>query len=1038
MNVPPSVADVFFAALEQRDPEQRKAILDRICGDDLELRRQAERLLAAHDDAGDFLAEPLRGLPPTLARFTGIGTSPGAPIGSADLSGTGIGRYRLLEQIGEGGMGVVYMAEQRDPIRRRVALKIIKPGLDTKQVIARFEAERQALALMDHPNIARVLDAGATDLGRPYFVMELVRGVPITEYCDQERLSIPQRLELFVLVCQAVHHAHQKGIIHRDIKPSNVLVTVNDGRAVPKIIDFGVAKATNQQLTDRTLFTNFSQVVGTPLYMSPEQAEMTSVDVDTRSDVYSLGMLLYELLTGTTPFARQLLRDKAFDEVLRIIREETPPRPSTRISTLGQTRTLVAAQRQADPDRLHRLVRGDLDWIVMKSLEKNRMRRYDSAAGLAADVRRYLASEPIEAGPPSAIYRLRKFARRNRAAVATLTTVFAALILGTTVSTWQAVRATRAERRADQQSAEAHASALAAQQERERADSQAQDAQSKAREAIAERERAEEAFRQARQAVDDSFTLISENEIVNSAGLQPLRKALLEHALQYYEGFLRDRVDDRDLRIELAKTYIRVGHIRQMLGEMPASEEAYQQAANKFTVLVQENSADASLQHYLGISLRDLGIVQRLTGHTLDAERLLLQAVAIQNPVLEQAPANVDYRRSLANSYNNLGNVYTDANRKAEAEGAYEQAIAILVALPTGDPQNVDVLADLAGVYNNLGGIQRVRGSSHAEESYRKAVSILEGLSRSQQHEGRFLDSLARAYNNLAGFLEATGRTEDADKLFSQVLEIKERRARENPAIPDHRSALADGYYNLARSQHISGRIETSETLGRQALEIQQRLVSEYPTVFEYQRKLANSYALLSMIAVCADRNTTALDFCHRAAAIYDSLAQVDPQNHDSALGAEVCRGCLLRLWAFEGVGDSDEIIRVAAMVRKQKRLDAKATIALAAALFRLGQYQDASVVIDQGITLANISRRFQLNFRQAGGEYHAAIAQLVRAMIEYRIGNLDQAREALRLGEQEISELKSRASDGRFLRIRSDGIDVAALLDEAASIVNP
>jgi hypothetical protein len=334
----------------------------------------------------------------------------------AERVGATIGRYKLLERIGEGGFGVVYMAEQQQPIRRKVALKLIKPGYDTRQVIARFEAERQALALMEHENIAKVLDAGATDSGRPYFVMELVHGVPITDFCDHNELPPRERLELFMQVCRAVQHAHTKGIIHRDIKPTNVLVTLHEGVPVPKVIDFGVAKATGQQLTDKTLFTQFAQMVGTPLYMSPEQAEMTSIDVDTRSDVYSLGVLLYELLTGTTPLDSERLKRSAFDEVRRIIREEEPPRPSARLSTMGeQAQRSISAQRGSDPKQLGRLVRGELDWIVMKAVEKERARRYETASALAADVERYLRDEPVEACSPSAWYRFRKFARRRKA-----------------------------------------------------------------------------------------------------------------------------------------------------------------------------------------------------------------------------------------------------------------------------------------------------------------------------------------------------------------------------------------------------------------------------------------------------------------------------------------------------------------------------------------------------------------------------------------------------------------------------------------------
>jgi hypothetical protein len=329
-----------------------------------------------------------------------------------------------------------------------VALKVIKPGMDTHDVITRFEAERQALALMDHPNIARVLDAGATASGRPYFVMELVRGISITEYCNNNRLTVRQRLELFVSVCQAVQHAHQKGIIHRDIKPSNVLVTLHDGRPVVKVIDFGVAKALHQPLTEKTIYTRFAQIIGTPLYMSPEQAEMSGLDIDTRSDIYSLGVLLYELLTGTTPFDRKRLAQAAYDELIRIIRDEEPERPSTRLSHSTETLSAVAAQRKTEPARLSRMFRGDLDWITMKALEKDRTRRYETANGLARDVERHLNDEPVEAGPPGAGYRLGKFARKNRGALRIAGAFLLLLVFGAIVSTWQAFRATVAERSA--------------------------------------------------------------------------------------------------------------------------------------------------------------------------------------------------------------------------------------------------------------------------------------------------------------------------------------------------------------------------------------------------------------------------------------------------------------------------------------------------------------------------------------------------------------------------------------------------------------
>jgi eukaryotic-like serine/threonine-protein kinase len=482
MTPAPSEQSVFAEALRRDTAEARDAYLDGACGTDIALRRRVEALLRAAENAGDFLEEPPTGL--------GGDTDSTLPVGQlSEKPGDRIGRYKLLQQIGEGGCGVVYMAEQLEPVRRRVALKVIKLGMDTKNVIARFEAERQALALMDHPNIAKIYDAGVTEAplpssegrarhsvraetlppdsgaqgtdapyqhrpvlsaGRPYFVMELVRGIKITDYCDQNNLSTQERLKLFMQVCAAIQHAHQKGIIHRDIKPSNILVTQNESVAVPKVIDFGIAKATtDQRLTDKTVFTAFEQFIGTPAYMSPEQAMMTSLDIDTRTDIYALGVLLYELLTGKTPFDAKELMAVGLDAMRRTIREQEPARPSTRLSTmLAVDLTAIATHRHCEPAKLGPLLRGDLDWIVMKALEKDRTRRYETANGLAMDVQRHLNDEPIVARPPSRLYEFQKTVRRHKFGFAAAAAVILALAVGFGIATWTLIKEKEARVRA--------------------------------------------------------------------------------------------------------------------------------------------------------------------------------------------------------------------------------------------------------------------------------------------------------------------------------------------------------------------------------------------------------------------------------------------------------------------------------------------------------------------------------------------------------------------------------------------------------------
>ena len=531
---------IFAAAVALASAEERAGYLNQVCAEAPDLRGHVEALLRAHERGEHLLDRPIAGEPNPTGHYVAK-ERPGVMIA---------GRYKLLEEIGEGGMGTVWVAEQTEPVRRKVALKLVKAGMDSKSVLARFEAERQALAVMDHPHIAKVFDGGLTEAGRPFFAMEYVKGVPITDYCEAARLTVPQRLQLFVQVCQAVQHAHQKGIIHRDLKPSNILVAPYDDIAVPKVIDFGLAKAMHQALTERTLHTAHETVLGTPLYMSPEQAQLNNLDVDTRSDLYSLGVLLYELLTGTTPLEKQRFKEAAWDEVRRIIREEQPPRPSTRLSS-ATTLPSLAAGRQTEPARLTRLVRGELDWIVMKALEKDRARRYETATGFAADVQRYLDGDPVLAAPPSARYRLEKLIRRHKGQFIAAGLVLLALLIGIVGTTWGLIEAQKQEAVANAARGE---ETLARQREARRADAEANER----KRADDEKERAVRFRNQALDALRATTGPDVEKLIGSKTELSANEREYLEAIANRWQGFAKQSGTDLETREYQIEGHFRV------------------------------------------------------------------------------------------------------------------------------------------------------------------------------------------------------------------------------------------------------------------------------------------------------------------------------------------------------------------------------------------------------------------------------------------------------------------------------------------------
>jgi len=887
--------DLFVAAL-RLTPEQWDEFLRRECADDTALHDRAKALLRAHAEAGSFLDRP------AAAPVTDTQTA-------ADDPGEVVGPYKLLEVIGEGGMGTVWMAEQTAPVRRLVALKLVKPGLDSRPVLARFEAERQALALMDHPNIAKVLDAGTTHSGRPYFVMELVKGVPITTYCDAHRLTPRQRLELFIPVCEAIQHAHQKGIIHRDVKPSNVLVARYDDNPMAKVIDFGVAKAVGgadglTRLTERTLHTSFGAVVGTVEYMSPEQASFNQLDVDTRSDIYSLGVLLYELLTGGPPFGRAEVETVGLLETLRLIREQDPPRPSTRLSTADGLPAL-ASNRGTEPKRLAALVRGELDWIVMKALEKDRNRRYATAHDLALDLRRYLANEPVAAGPPGRGYRVRKFVRRHRGPVAAAAAVLLSLVGGITGTAWGLVGAKHARQ---------------AESERAQGESLAKiEAQSAATAAKAAQVTAEK-----REAETTAVLKFVENQILSATrpkgqagglgGDVSLRQAI-KAAVPFVDGsFAKEPVIEARLRMTLGSSFV-------YLGETKSATEQLLKARTLYSQQLGPDHPDTLR------CANNLAATYRADGRFAEALRLNEETLALRRAKL--GPEHTDTLWSctaLANSYEDLG-------RDAEALRLREETLAVQQRKFGRD--HPDTLMSMNNLANSYIALRRYDEALRLHEetfARRKAtlgpdhpdtlVSML-NVGSSYRHHRRHADAL-RLYeetlarqklqldpdhphllltmSNVAISYADQGRHEDALRLRTETLALRERKLG-----PDHPDTLMS-MNHLANSYAVLGRHEEALRVREELLTRQTtRLGADHPDTLQ-------TMSVIARILVRLDRGADAV------LVIDDLLKLASGQASDSTLIAKLID---VRLRHFQKVRDAAGCRTTAEMWENQGRGDA-------------------------------------------------------------------------------------------------------------------
>jgi eukaryotic-like serine/threonine-protein kinase len=1083
--------DLFIEALSRTDPAERAAFLDEACAGKPELRRRLEELLAGHArggspldrppvaPAGRFIEPDSTSVPATIDSEAGRAPNDATSDHTTrpEASGAGLAttaecrakldtgvvisnRYTLVEKIAEGGMGEVWVAKQTEPVKRNVALKLIKTGMDSKAVLQRFEQERQALAMMDHPNIAKVLDAGLTPTGQPFFVMELVDGLPLNKFCDEAKLPTKDRLELFVTICQAVQHAHQKGIVHRDLKPANILITIIDARPVPKVIDFGVAKATAGKLTDESLSTQFGAVVGTLEYMSPEQASFTGEDIDTRADIYSLGVILYEMLTGLRPIDANRLKRAAFAEMMRIIREEDPSKPSTRLST-DEALPSMAALRQIEPRRLMALLRGELDWVVMKCLEKHRERRYETADSLARDIQRYLADEAVEARPPSAGYRFSKFVRRHKGQVIAASLVSLALLGGLVAVV--AVQRVANARLAASLTRETNANAALGLANAEL---------TKSRAAVQAR------YQLAMNAIKTFHTGVSEDFLLKEESFKELRNKLLKSAADFYaklgallgnesdsasrralwqanyevaeltakvgapedalaahrqvlaarEALSAETPGDPDIKADVGRSLTAFAILLQSIGRTGQAEATYRKAEARLVELAPKGGDFSPARVVLADCRSRLGRLLHTTGRPDEALSVYRLARADQEALSAATGATAEVQRDLTVTINGVANLLAATGKPSEAKSEYHKALALRRKLADDNPGISQYRFDLAGGHVNLGILlMHTNDSSNAEAEFRDALALYQKLADDIPAVTEFRSRLADSHHGIGWSMAEADKPAEAEAEYREALAIQQKLADDNPAVTEFRSRLADCHHNLGVLLFASGKSSEAEAEHRSALAIQQKVADENSAVIEFRNRLALSHSRLGWLLTSTGQSSQALSEYREGVALQQTLADEHPMIPGLQLELAFSLGEIGRHLAR--AGNTVEAIgyyrREEAILQKvaetgsstpyneDRMADCRTSIS--DLLRRSGKLDEAlaacknALAVREQIVAAHPESPF---YRANLGETYLRLGQVRRDM-----GNLTDAATALRRACEHYDAIKSLAGDSAFFR---------------------